>query len=226
MTTNLISSLSFTILFSLFTISSFGYTNDLMNSNNENTLSDFDQFVERDTTPERCQDKSVYRSNKDGQRVYLATENGMIKKLKINGRKIPSSEYGRYTDLIAELQGGDVPTPPTTPEVPLEDEIKKAHDAIEAAHAEIEKAHREIERAHREIEKINEHTSKAFAEALLEDGLIRDSKNYRFKLSTKKFKVNGKKTNAIFHQKYLNLYEELTGKSMSNQSIYMVSHND
>lgn len=238
MTTNFLYGISITMLLGLFTMSSFDYSDNTTKYNNTISFSDLDQTVERDSTPQRSRSKSTYRKNKDGQRIYLSIEDGVVKKLKINGRKIPKSEYGEYADLIEELQGGigitsptpptpptviasasSTPTPPTPPSAPLMDEIEEAHEAIA-------EAHREIERAHKQIENSHSKTSEEMATALFEDGIIDDPQNYRFSLSKKKLKVNGKKQSSAVHEKYLNLYEELTGKTMNGKSVYSVHHNN
>ena len=64
--------------------------------------------------------------------------------------------------------------------------------------------------------------SSAFLESLKKDGLITDTKDFSFSLSKKKFKVNGKKQSNEIHEKYLNLYSSLHGKSMGNDDTYEV----
>jgi bla regulator protein blaR1 len=64
--------------------------------------------------------------------------------------------------------------------------------------------------------------SRAFLESLKKDGLITDTKDFSYSLSKKKFKVNGKKQSNEVHEKYLNLYSTLHGKSMGNDDTYEV----
>lgn len=60
---------------------------------------------------------------------------------------------------------------------------------------------------------------------LLKDGLIKDVENYKFKLSKNIFKINGKKQPAAIHQKYIALYESLSGIKMSDRQTYAVAVN-
>jgi len=58
---------------------------------------------------------------------------------------------------------------------------------------------------------------------LLKDGLIKDAENYRFKLTKKRLRINGKKQPMKIHQKYVALYEHLTDCKMSDRTTYSVA---
>lgn len=53
---------------------------------------------------------------------------------------------------------------------------------------------------------------------LLKDGLIQNTKNYEFELTSKKLEVNDKKQSKALHEKYIRLYEELYGKKFGEDS--------
>jgi len=60
--------------------------------------------------------------------------------------------------------------------------------------------------------------STAIEDHLLSDGLIDSRDNYQFSLSSKKLKVNGKTQPDAIHQKYKQLYGELSGSPLSKRS--------
>ncbi|MFK7775413.1 MAG: hypothetical protein AB8F94_24950 [Saprospiraceae bacterium] len=229
MTTNFIYSLTYSVLIVFFAMNSFNISSPVNSKNNTFTFLDNTEKIHQDTTPHHSKNKETYRSNSDNQKIYLTIEDGEIKKLKINGRKIPKSEYKNYNDLITELRSSkNAPTPPIPPTPPSSiamAEVERAQEEIKEAHQQIEKAHQQIAEAQIEIEKSHS-TSEAIVQALIEDELIEEEQDYTIYLSQNKFKVNGIKQDKATHQKYLHLYEKLTGGSMSKNSIYQVSHNN
>ncbi|KAA3623507.1 MAG: hypothetical protein DWQ02_24420 [Bacteroidetes bacterium] len=69
--------------------------------------------------------------------------------------------------------------------------------------------------------------SGALVKALMADGLIdKDSDEYKVELSGKKLKVNGKKQPDHIHQKYLELYERLSGFELDEKSKVVIRHNE
>ena len=60
-------------------------------------------------------------------------------------------------------------------------------------------------------------THSRFASQLLKEGLIRSLDNYRFDLSTKRLKVDGRRMPDAVHQRYLDLYETITGQRMTDK---------
>ncbi len=58
------------------------------------------------------------------------------------------------------------------------------------------------------------------AKELKKDGLIKNEKNYSISLTSKKIKINGKKLSKQHFEKYLKLYEELTGSKMNKKSKF------
>ena len=243
MTTNSFYSLTCSLVIGLFAMSSFNFSSspDFENLSSRQTgkiisLFEDTEKVHQDTTPRHSGSRETYRTKDNKQNIYLSIEDGEIQELKINGKEIPKRQYGNYTDFIVELRSSNntltSPIPPTPPRATMMGEIEKAREEIERAHREIEAAHKEIEAAHQqianthlEIEK-NHSTSEAFAQALIEDGLIKNEQRYDFYLTKKKFKVDGKVQDKATHQKYLKLYEKLTGGKMNENSTYQVSHNN
>ena len=63
-------------------------------------------------------------------------------------------------------------------------------------------------------------------EELQRDYLVTDIHNYSYELSAKKLKVNGKKQPDNLHKKYLNMYEEHTGKTLSGKDTIQVTIKD
>ncbi|MCC6282819.1 MAG: M48 family metalloprotease [Saprospiraceae bacterium] len=61
---------------------------------------------------------------------------------------------------------------------------------------------------------------------LLRENLIESPTDYSFKLSPKSLKINGKKQSGETHQKYLNLYERVTGKKMGSSDNYTLEEHD
>jgi len=62
-----------------------------------------------------------------------------------------------------------------------------------------------------------------FEKQLLKDGLIESPKKYKLELTYKHFIVNGKKQSSALHQKYLKLYEDVTGETMYRGSHIKIS---
>ncbi len=126
------------------------------------------------------------------------------------------------------------------------EEMMEAHREKMEAHHEKMNAHREkmeIKRKEREerMEEIHEshgsanriiatdigHSSNeinnAIVDQLIADGLIDSRENYKFELSGQKFKVNRKTQPDAIHQKYKQLYEELSGSPLSDKSKIKVA---
>ncbi len=62
---------------------------------------------------------------------------------------------------------------------------------------------------------------------MMADGLIaKDSDDYKVELSGKKLKVNGKRQPDHIHQKYLELYEALSGFELDEKSKVVIRHNE
>jgi bla regulator protein blaR1 len=75
------------------------------------------QNLPSDTIPsEENVDKLTISTNKNGKKVYLRKENGVIKELEINGKRIEKEDYAQYEDLIAEISVP--PPPPPAPPAP------------------------------------------------------------------------------------------------------------
>lgn len=68
----------------------------------------------------------------------------------------------------------------------------------------------------------NEEVQREFVKQLLADGLIDSDKRYHFFLDDDKFSVNGKRQSDTVHQKYLRLYEKLSGGSTSGSFYWQV----
>ena len=67
----------------------------------------------------------------------------------------------------------------------------------------------------------------AIVDQLIADGLIDSRENYRFELTGQKFKVNRKTQSDAIHQKYKQLYQELSGSPFSdNSKIKVVKRNN
>jgi len=68
------------------------------------------------------------------------------------------------------------------------------------------------------IGRANNEINKAIEDQLLADGLIDSRANYAFELTGKKLKVNRKTQSNALHQKYKQLYGELSGSPLSEKS--------
>ncbi|MFK8007872.1 MAG: hypothetical protein AB8H03_15950 [Saprospiraceae bacterium] len=237
MTTNLV------FPFALIIVCGFFSTDILLQPNsNNNTITSFpnnemvDSWsqISQDTFPEesRSNSRESYRTNNDGKKIHLIIENGKVKKLKINGKKIAKNEYDEYANLIQELRSSNTPpTPPTPPSSTFEDAMNAHDEAMESHERAMESHRKNIEVHNRQVAKHdkaakrNHKTSEAFANQLLRDGLISDKENFSFTLSLKKFKVDGELQNKNTREKYIRLYEQQMGKAMNSKSTYSVTHN-
>ena len=61
---------------------------------------------------------------------------------------------------------------------------------------------------------------------LRSDGLIDDAKNFTFKLSDKRLKVNGKTQSDDVRQRYIELYESQTGVPFGDGSSISINRKD
>ena len=61
---------------------------------------------------------------------------------------------------------------------------------------------------------------------LKRDGLVKNPNKYSYLLSQKKMEVNGKKQSSEQHQKYLKLYEEIAGKTLSGTISFSVNREE
>lgn len=117
------------------------------------------------------------------------------------------------------------------------EELLEKQEEMREAHREKMEAHHEKMNAHRErmeeISELNGNSNQIIAEnvgrssdkinaaivdQLIADGLIDSRENYQFELSGKKFKVNRKTQSDALHQKYKQLYGELSGTPLSDKS--------
>jgi bla regulator protein blaR1 len=84
------------------------------------------QNLPLDTIPsEENVDKLTISTNKNGKKVYLRKENGVVKELKINGKRIEKEDYAQYQNLIAEISvpPPPPPAPPAPPPPPTERDL-------------------------------------------------------------------------------------------------------
>lgn len=244
MTTNLVLPFALIIvcgLFSTHPMSSSGFYNNAITSSSNIEKTDTWNLILQDTFPKNSSSSSssssnsreVYRTNNDGKKIHLVVENGVIKKLKINGKKIKRNDYDEHADLIKELRSSNQPPTPATPPTPTsayEDAMDAHHEAMAAHERAMESHHKQIETHHKQIEahdkaaKKNNQISEAFTNQLWKDGLISDKENFSFSLRLKKFKVDGKTQNKNIREKYIRLYQQYSGKAMTKNSTYAVSH--
>lgn len=61
---------------------------------------------------------------------------------------------------------------------------------------------------------------------LKRDGLINDTDKFKFSLSNKKMKVDGKKQSKALHKKYKALYKKITGNELEKKSTYQININN
>lgn len=240
MTTNLVFPFALIIvvgLFSTYPISSSDFHNNTITSSSNIEKIDSWNLILQDTFPKnsnstsRSNSKETYRTNSDGKKIHLVVENGVIKKLKINGKKINKNDFDEYTDLIKELRASNQPpTPPIPPSLSYEDTMDAHNKAMSAHERTMESHQKNIETHHKQIEahgkaaKKNNQISEAFTNQLWRDGLISDKGNFSFSLSLKKFKVNKEIQNKSIREKYIRLYEQYSDTAMNTNSTYTVSH--
>jgi beta-lactamase regulating signal transducer with metallopeptidase domain len=111
-------------------------------------------------------------------------------------------------------------------------EKMNAHrEKMEVKRIELEERMEEIHESHDAANKIiatdighsSNEINNAIVDQLIADGLIDSRENYKFELSGQKFKVNRKTQPDAIHQKYKQLYEELSGSPLSNKSKIKVA---
>lgn len=206
MSNHLIYSVILTVVFGISILNPCNAINDEKTYNSTFTFLDLENKIQQDSTPRRSRSKETYRTNDNGKKIYLSIVDGEIKKLKINGKRIPSSEYDQYAELIADFRNNtQAPEPPTPPSLSI------PTDPIATPPTPPTPPQESI--------------SDGIVEALIEEGLIEDEDRYKIYLTKKKFKVNGKTQDKATHQKYINLYEELSGTKMHQNSTYKINKN-
>lgn len=91
-------------------------------------------------------------------------------------------------------------------------EVERRRAMTEERQAHMEERQAEMEReVHRRSLRHRVSEEDWLSQQLLSDGLIKDAKNFTFKLSDKRLKVNGKSQSDEIHERYLRLYENQTG---------------
>jgi len=102
--------------------------------------------------------------------------------------------------------------------VELQEQLKKMEQNVfifkEQAEGQREAAEKEMEVARFYVERKSMNVDQSLQRALLSDGLIKSSENFSFKLTDKMLKIDGKKQSKITHEKYLRLYEEISGNAL------------
>ncbi len=61
--------------------------------------------------------QTIITDDKDGKKVEVELRDGEITKLKVDGKKIPASDYAQYEEMVNELRN-DIPKPPAPPVPP------------------------------------------------------------------------------------------------------------
>jgi len=74
--------------------------------------------------------------------------------------------------------------------------------------------------------KFNSQVKRRLENELLEDLLIYSKSNYSFELNNQRLKVNGEKQSTLLFDKYLKLYEELTGIEMLGNSQIIIKNDN
>ena len=112
-------------------VSAFAFTNKQQNPTPSKEVPQyFSPKSSSDTIPDvKNVDKITISTYKNGKKVYLKKENGVIKALEINGKRIEKDDYAQYKDLIAEISVPPPPPPappappPPPPPVPTEHDL-------------------------------------------------------------------------------------------------------
>lgn len=112
-------------------VSAFAFTNKQQNPTTPKEAPQYlSQNLPSDTIPNvENVDKTTISTYKNGKKVYLRKENGIVKELEINGKRIEKDDYAQYKDLIAEISVPPPPPPappappPPPPPVPTERDL-------------------------------------------------------------------------------------------------------
>lgn len=141
----------------------------------------------------------VISVDNDDEKVHIEYTDGEVTLLKIDGKTIDKKDYPSYQNIIDKYANDSAlpapPSPPTppTPPVPRGEDAQDDKDLL--------------------LERIT-----LF---LAEKELINTSK-YKFKLTTKSFKVNGKKVEDYFHTEGLQIFKNTMGNEMTKDSYFDV----
>lgn len=76
----------------------------------------------------------------------------------------------------------------------------------------------ELEDLNSELNFFHQKVKSGLEKEMLADKLVKRGEKYRFQLSQDSFKLNGKKQSKGLHQKYLKLYQELTGQKLGGET--------
>lgn len=69
-----------------------------------------------------------------------------------------------------------------------------------------------------ELDFFHKKVKRGLEKEMVSDKLVKPGEKYRFQLSQQSFKLNGKKQSKELHQKYLKLYQDLTGQTLKGQT--------
>ncbi len=101
----------------------------------------------------------------------------------------------------------------------LEASILKEKESLAQLHWETE----ELARVHGLVTKDERKIPEAIAKQLKADGLIKSENNFKYSLSHKRFKVNGKKQSSAIHKRYLELHAKWYGAPLDRESKYEIT---
>lgn len=76
----------------------------------------------------------------------------------------------------------------------------------------------ELDDLNSELNFFHNNVKRGLEKEMLADKLVKTGEKYRFQLSQQSFKLNGKKQSKALHQKYLKLYQKLTGQSLKGET--------
>lgn len=76
----------------------------------------------------------------------------------------------------------------------------------------------ELDDLNMELDFFHKKVKRGLEKEMVADKLVKPGEKYRFQLSQDSFKLNGKKQPKALHQKYLKLYQELTGQKLKGET--------
>lgn len=178
----------------------------------------------QDRLPDYIENRKLYQDSLKKNLAKLRE-----KRLRLKDSELRKEEIARFKETLRKN------------ELHLEEnkeQLKKELAEYRAKRYAINKEYREKQLRDRELldEMVNEKfkklktqnnkTAETIIAELQRDGLIDDPDNFSFSLSVNKLKVNRKKQSKAMLEKYLKLYEKLTGSTMQGKSKYQISKNN
>ena len=142
----------------------------------------------------------------DKKKWELTLKNDEVTNVKIAGKTLGKAYYGKYQEQIDQLKTAAYDMQTSSGE--LGQDVFKLSD---------------YQNSSAPMSEQEKNATKMIEDALVQDGLIKESRVYKLVLTDKLMTLNGKAVSKEMHQKYVNLYYTYSGEKACDGCHFKVS---